>query len=801
MLKSFMTKFTNGLPGYRGFEYQIEATVWVALHMMLEVKRCQEIVVEPKSAEDVEFLVSADETISTVTVDAGPTRRLMLQFKTRSTGPWTKSAFSDVVGDGTPRVRKPNGPAPRPKALEILLEDDSTAYVLVTNASVDSGIFNLATTSLLNSDTKKIPTGILHGSVKVCAPKVEKRIAILHDLTPELIAFRTEDVLSKIGKVPLGQIADCVAALKAQIRRRLLGELPSVLLLKEVKNILEIYGGVSNGDIAQDYFPPERLAEFESALSERNVLVLIGPPGIGKSSLASYLTKRHQTGEIPFAIHRERVSPGQIEQRLQECGPALFVIADPWGISHSRGESVMTHELPRIIRMARHDKRFIITSRNDVYDDVSDAVKLALKGFVLPLSMESYGEAALWRIATRRIEGQTLAMSVVESFRLQILSELKTPAELDLFGKLVSETPTELIEEWAEALGSLVFPDQPWTAAIEVMDLIRDAGQAVSGLYAKQVLSGWSLNQVEHVAASWVLFESFEALHEPELEVLLEVAGAGSGADMRPQRFIAYLKENKIAEYRDERLVIHSFALKGMRDLLDPSREVALAVTERIVHYYVSQKSTPNSMEFVWRARQVIDTWDKWVGRRTRDFTDSVVAVDEFLESRCLNGVGDEFLEAVSTAMWWRRSKNAFVQFVGAWGSSESGWIAPWYPPDLPCDVIEAVMVSGKAAHFLPRFVKEVMPNIAVRYDLDVPAFVQFIKGFKVELGPAARTALDLIYDRMYVDHGEGRNYYDYHDIHQQPADLNEKPLRALLKEYTGECYPDPPAPTPDWDL
>lgn len=796
-----MTNFANGLPGYRGFEYQIEATVWVALHMMLEAKRCQEIVVEPKSAEDVEVLVSADENISTVTVDAGPTRRLMLQFKTRSTGPWTKSAFSDVVGDGTPRVRKPNGPAPRAKALEILLEDDSTAYVLVTNASVDSGIFSLATTSLLNNDTQEIPASILHGSVRTCAPKLERRIAILHDLTPELIAYRTENVLSKIGKVPLGQIADCVAVLKAQIRRRLLGELPGVLPLKEVKNILGDYGGVSDDDTAPDYFPPERLADFESALSERNVLVLIGPPGIGKSSLASYLTKRHQTGEIPFAIHHERVSPGQIEHRLQERGPALFVIADPWGISHSRGENVMTHELPRIIRMARHDKRFIITSRNDVYDHVSDATKLALKGFVLPLSLESYGEEALWRIATHRIEGQPIAFNVVESFRLQILSELKTPAELHLFGKLISEIPTELIEEWAEALGSRVFPDQPWTAETDVMDLIRDAGQAVSGLYAKQVLSGWTLNQTEHVAASWVLFESFEALHESELEVLLEVAGAGSSADMHPQRFITYLKENKIAEYRDERLVIHSFALKGMRDLLDPSRAAALAVTERIVHYYVSQKSTQDSMAFVWRARQVIDTWDKWVGRRRRDFTDSVAAIDQFLESRCLEGVGDEFLDAVSTAMWWKRSKSAFVKFVGAWGSSESGGIAPWFPPDLPSDVIEAVIVSGKAAQFLPRFVTEVMPNISVRYDLDVPAFVQFIKGFKVDLGPAARTALDLIYDRMYVDHGEGRNYYDHHDIHQQPADLNESPLRAIFEEYTGDCYPDPPSPTPDWEL
>lgn len=90
-ISALLKQSINGLPGYRGFEYQIEATVWVALHLMLEEKRCDIIVVEPQSAEDLELAVNADQSSSSVEFTISPARRLVLQFKTRSTGPWTKA--------------------------------------------------------------------------------------------------------------------------------------------------------------------------------------------------------------------------------------------------------------------------------------------------------------------------------------------------------------------------------------------------------------------------------------------------------------------------------------------------------------------------------------------------------------------------------------------------------------------------------------------------------------------------------------------------------------------------------------
>ncbi|MFM0471100.1 nSTAND3 domain-containing NTPase [Paraburkholderia strydomiana] len=786
----------SGIPGYRGYEYQIETTVWVALHIMLETESSGMIVVEPKSAEDAEIVLTADEATSTVVVDAGQTTRLILQFKTRSTGPWTKAAFSDVVGDGNRRPRKSRtGPAPRPRALEMLLQSSDTNYVLVTNAGLDSNIFGLSTTSLLDIGNTKIPSGILRLDRSTRSSALDGRIAILQSMTPELIAFRTRELLGRFGKVPHVSLDRCVTALKACIRDRLLGNQPSAFSIEELKKTLASQGGSPDNSSQDDsYSPPDDLARIQAVLAEHNVLLLVGPPGVGKSSLASHLANLHRHATLPYVVYQERISPGEIQRRLHERGPALFVISDPWGVSENEGRNPMAHELPNIIGHAGPDKRFLITSRNDVYDHANTATKLALKKFVVPFSVSNYGPDTLWRIAIHRFKDQQVALDMAQRFRSEILLRLKTPFELDLFSRLFCDISKENVEEWTEALDDHIWLNvQPWCATEDVMDLIATAGRAGSGQYARDILKNWTSNRPEYVAASWVLFESFETLAEAEFQNLLDAAGSVSSTAMRPHQFIQYLKDNGIAEDRDGQLIIHSFALTGMRDFLEPTEEVLLVI-EKIVDHYVSKLSMANSIDAAGRAVRIIDTWEKGPARRTGGFVDAIAAIDQFLESRCLNSRDEEFLDAVFMSMWWKHSHNKFIQFVGSWGSDESHSSSYWTPPDLPPSVIEDVMSSGIAQCFLPLFVRDVMPNTSISYGHDEKKFVEFITQFEVDLTQAAHAALDLLYDRMYVDRGDGRSDDPF-------VGLNMKPLRALFTKISGKHYRDAPAPTRDCEL
>lgn len=790
-----LRKSINGLSGYRGFEYQIEATVWVALHLMFREKRCDMIVVEPQSAEDLELAVNAEQSSSSVEFTVSPARRLVLQFKTRSTQPWTKSALRGVVGNGLPSERKVNGPPPRERALEMLIQRHDTTYVLVTDAGVDSNIFRLVTTSLLDSSETSIPTGILDNQLKSLSSALNGRLAILQSVTRELILFRTKDLISRIGKVPHVNLDACVEALKTQVRNRLLGELAGEFDLADLESTLKKHGGVFDSLPMDGYFPPDDIVKLEAFLSEQNVLVLLGKPGMGKSLLASYLSHLHRRYDPPFIIHHERNSPGVIERLMQEPGPALFVISDPWGVSNNKGRSEMTHELSRIISSASADKRFIITSRDDVYDDVDLITRGKLEKFELTLSVDSYAESSLWNIVTRHLSTQYSALEVAKKFRSQILLELKSPAELDLFGNLLSKTNKETLEAWAEALRDLIFEDQPWTAMhsadTNVMDLIEHAGSVVSGQYAQEILSGWMLNHTAYIAASWVLFESFEHLSELEFIGLLDLVKSPA-KERPPQDFIELLKKAKIVEERDGYLIIHSLSLGGMRDLLNSSRHDAMLSIEKVVMHYVSLISEVDEFVNFGRALSIMEIWSKWNVGPVVGFKAVIALIDGFLERKCLESVGENFQHAVYMAAWWSCANNGLVQFVGSWRARESS--SDWYPPVFSSSVIQDIVKSGHAERFLPLFVSEVMPNTSVHYGRDIQAFVAYIRSFDVDLGPAARSALDLIRYRLTVDDGS--------DAHLDPdVDLNIEALKALFTSYTGEHYPERPGPTPDWEL
>jgi hypothetical protein len=126
-----------GNPGFSGYEYQIEVTVWVALDLMLAKGATDEVEIEPRSDEDLQAAVTDPAAASLGLVAHGAQLHLNLQAKTRSGSPWPATAIADVLlgtdADGTDQGAR------RTRPLALLQADAQGRYFFVTNeASADA---------------------------------------------------------------------------------------------------------------------------------------------------------------------------------------------------------------------------------------------------------------------------------------------------------------------------------------------------------------------------------------------------------------------------------------------------------------------------------------------------------------------------------------------------------------------------------------------------------------------------------------------------------------------------------------
>lgn len=75
-----------GRDAYRGFEYQIQVSAWIALRFLGELQ-APEVVVEPLGGEDLQALNALSADTSEQAVGLG-TVDYLVQVKARGTGSW-----------------------------------------------------------------------------------------------------------------------------------------------------------------------------------------------------------------------------------------------------------------------------------------------------------------------------------------------------------------------------------------------------------------------------------------------------------------------------------------------------------------------------------------------------------------------------------------------------------------------------------------------------------------------------------------------------------------------------------------
>src|SRR5690606_29033131 len=128
------------------------------------------------------------------------------------------------------------------------------------------------------------------------------------------------------------------------------------------------FGGyLASAPELEAFVPPANYDAMKSKLEVENAVVITGPSGTGKTLAALALcdsTRRRTKLEI---INVNVNNDPSSTRSLVDSGPMLYYIEDPWGQYSLRGGSeAWTEQLPRLLREARPEHQYVITSRTDM---------------------------------------------------------------------------------------------------------------------------------------------------------------------------------------------------------------------------------------------------------------------------------------------------------------------------------------------------------------------------------------------------------------------------------------------------
>lgn len=782
-----MSKAAKGAPGYDGYEYQIEVSIWIALELMLKRKSSEVLYIEPESTEDVEVHLvdrGKDLRCSEKTIE-----KLLIQCKSKERGLWGEGEFKKIVGDGIDSKISPRGPKPRARALQLLLKQKDTAYYFVTNAWVESKLLYLLQDDLKDEASHvEISLDFLAPEQRYQAPVLKGRVSILQGLSRELVGYRIEKLLASFAKVPHLKIESCISALVDNFRDRLLGVTQPLFTLEELNKIISNQGGSSSAASTRIYYPPIQAAQITRQLMGDNVLLISGPPGVGKTFFAEHLCELFQKYDPPFSVFHERDSVSSIKNLLSESGPILFFISDPWGTTTHERPTALSHELVGLLGCATPDKKFIITTRSDLYGRAEKGTRLFLSEHIAKLTPQSYSEDSLWHIATQGLAKIPGGIEVAERNKLEISRDLTTPYEFSAFNLILKREMQKYIISVDDEFSWLGHYNAKWTLDGEEEDesqkieaIIARAGSETTVESTTLILQGWNSHSVEHTAICWFLLMALGTVTREEfMESFLRVAEQ-SPNDLLPEDFLDFLCDAYIVGSENDLVYAHSYQFEGMASLVKKNLKAAMNGLILASEYFVSIISDRGLSSMPGGGLNAVVTWLDFY-KSSHAFKGIVASIDELLEIECRRSTESKFSEMSSLAMWWGYGQTKFMRILSVFGISRSVYGHEWSPDFNGSDLNTLCMESEITQYLIPRVITEYLPYTTISYNRHVNEFVDMVFKFGVNLEAECRLALDKIYDRKYVDYGDG--VCDEPDL-----DINAKPLMALLALYTDIPY------------
>ena len=533
---------TSGIPPLQGYEYQILSTVWVGLELVIRRKCCDHIVVEPASAEDVAAHLRVDEERASATLRAPSPEGypVEVQIKLRRSGHWTKAPFAAVL-NGEGKECGARGPAKRLRPIQNLINTPLLRYTMLTDARVNDDLISFGVSKIGELST----ADALPGDLDVPdPPETASRIGVLTERTPELLCLRIAEIL-RLVHVPGTKHDACLAALRHAVRERLLGSLPNSWDREETESILRQHDGFPERRELPALVGPGNRTDLQAQLQSNHVLLITGPPGSGKTHVATHLAQEYRLLDDPFEVVEVQGGDGiaKVRSGLDREGRILFFIHDPWEIYEAgdRAQEWAT-ELPKLADRAGPSKKFLITSRTAIKEEHMPAeFRNVLTAADRGVTEENYSEADRAEILRFALQGAGhVQAEFAAKHRQRILDQLRLPLAIEAFARNLMLCPME--------------------PAPRVEDLIRSSNVETIAQALQQEIEAQGDEAVAGAVVLWALFSPRQVLSREGARMGgRDLAEGGYAGPTDPERLLNYLIQSKrLTSAADPRFLLRS---------------------------------------------------------------------------------------------------------------------------------------------------------------------------------------------------------------------------------------------------
>ena len=414
------SSYAKGAPGYAGYEYQIDVTVWLTLHLVANLRVADSVHIEPASQEDLEVEIELPEQTQTIKAQ-GKKYTLVVQAKQRTTSIWTEAKLKKVLLHGGSK---------RPSAIE-QLERCDVRYMLVTDAGLNAKTAGLRVNDPINSWPRNIPSSLS----ELNTVDLAGRISVLPDLDNEKISYRIKDILTDLFRVPQGRWNLCREELRVAVRARMTGESDGIWAREELERVVKEHDGYfASSPELETFVKPTNWQQITSTLHDQRAVVIVGASGSGKT-MASRKLIDDLRSDIPGLEHvTVNGGPGELHgDRTQP--PVVYEIQDPWGrLTFDSNKRDWNQQLQAFLETRLEgDVYVVVTSRYDVAASTEDALG-RIRPWVVPLEPEHYGEAERTQIYTSMAERLPRRFQrVASNAEWEVLEKLRTPLEIQKF--------------------------------------------------------------------------------------------------------------------------------------------------------------------------------------------------------------------------------------------------------------------------------------------------------------------------------------------------------------------------------